>query len=492
MPVGLQSSGVNLRNALRGTFVLVAATGLLGGVQNPASDDSVVVHAVRSYRGQQRTQIDAFLQVPYGWIVPTADDPGGKLSYEVSVRVTDSAGLTLLNESWQNHADAGLRGEEAFGVQRINFSVAPGRYRLGVQVKDSISGRTESSAIDLQGFSAPPAASDLLLSPKIRLATESDSVPQTAEVRWGPMVVTAAARLELTPLRPHAFYLLEAYSSDSASGTLSMAVSDSQDKQEVRTDPIAVQVARGGGVLHGQLNLAGLPPGHYTMKALLDLGHGTIERSAGFLMHGVGESLEKDVALREVERVSDQGYFAEMNDDSLTAAAAPLEVIAQSGELQSWRKTLSITGKRNFLARFWAARDPTPRTPRNEAREAFYQNVERANREYRESGQGTPAGWRSDRGRIYLNNGSPDEVKQQGAHGEGGRLQSRALAWEVWHYTSSGKDRFYIFIDRTGMGTYKLVHSNDVKQNGLGNWNEFFGRDDLEEISRFLGVDVLR
>jgi len=53
-------------------------------------------------------------------------------------------------------------------------------------------------------------------------------------------------------------------------------------------------------------------------------------------------------------------------------------------------------------------------------------------------------GWRSDRGRIYLRNGPPDEVKQQGAHGEGGRLQSRALGWEVWRYTSSGKDRFRI------------------------------------------------
>jgi GWxTD domain-containing protein len=472
---------------LQGTAVLVAATVLLGGVQNPAGDQSVVVRAVRSYRGLQRTQIDAFLQVPYGWIAPTRDAPGGKLSYQVSVRVTDSTGLTLLNESWQNHADAGLRGEAAFGMEVIHFSVAPGRYRLGVEVKDSISGRRESSSIDLQGFTAPPAASDLLLSPQIRLATGNDSVPQTAEVRWGPMIVTAAARLELTPLRARAFYLLEAYSSEQASGTMRMVVIDSLDNVVVRTDPLTVQVAAGGGVLHGLLNLTGLPPGQYTMKALLDLGHGTIERSAGFLMHGVGETLEKDVARKEAERVTDEGYFAQMTDDSLTAAAAPLEMIAESGELRSWQKTLSVRAKQNFLTRFWTARDPTPGTPQNEAREAFYQSVDRANQAYRESGQGTLAGWRSDRGRIYLRNGPPDEVKQQGAHGEGGRLQSRALAWEVWRYTSSGKDRYYIYIDRTGLGAYKLVRSNDVKESGLSNWNEYFSRDDLQEISRFLG-----
>jgi GWxTD domain-containing protein len=485
--------GVNLGKTLEGTLVLVATTVLLGGVQAPSTTDrNVVVRAVRSYRGESRTQVDAFLQVPYRWIASTKDSAGGLLSYQVSVQVTDSTGLTLMKESWQNHADGRLRGTDAFGVEVIHFSVAPGRYRLAVEVKDSISGQSGSSAIELLGFASPPPASDLLLSPQIRMATGTDSVPQAAEVRWGPMVVTAAAQLELTPLRPNAFYLVEAYSPEPATGTLEMVVSDSSGKIVVQTAPIPIQVAAGGGVLHGRLDLAGLPSGPYTMKALLDLGHGSIERSANFLMHGVGETLEKEVARQGAARVADEGYFAQMNQDSVEAARAPLEVIAESDELASWDKSLSLTAKRRFLARFWTARDPTPGTPRNEAREGFYRKVDFANREYREAGRGSPAGWRSDRGRIYLRNGPPDDVKQQGAHGEGGRLQSRALGWEVWRYTSSGKDRFYIFVDRTGLGTFKLVRSNDVKENGLMNWNEFFGRDDLEEIGRFLGRDVFR
>lgn len=228
------------------------------------------------------------------------------------------------------------------------------------------------------------------------------------------------------------------------------------------------------------------------MKAVLNLGRGPIERSAGFLMHGVGETLEKEAARLAEDRVTDEGYFGQMNQDSLMAAAAPLGAIAESGELASWNKSLSLRAKRNFLTRFWAARDPTAGTARNEAREAFYQNVQLANREYKETGNGSQVGWRTDRGRIYLRNGPADEVKQQGAHGEGGRLQSRALAWEVWRYTSSGKDRFYVFVDRSGLGTYRLVRSNDIREVGLSNWNEFFGRDDLEEISRFLGRDVFR
>jgi GWxTD domain-containing protein len=489
----LKTGRLHLRNTLKGSLALVATAVLLGGVQAPSTTErGVAVGVVRSYRGESRTQVDAFLQVPYNWIASTQDNRGGMLSYQVSVQVTDSTGLTLVNESWQNHADGRLRGTDASGVEVFHFSLAPGRYQLAVEVKDSISGQAASSAIQLQGFASPPPASDLLLSPQIRMATGSDSVPQAAEVRWGPMVVTAAAELELTALRSTAFYLLEAYSVEPATGTLEMIVRDSAGKTVVRTAPNSIQVAAGGGVLHGRLDLAGLPPGPYTMKALVDLGHGPIERSANFLMHGVGETLEKEVARQGAARVTDEGYFGEMNRDSVEAAEAPLESIAESEELAGWDKSLSLAAKRRFLARFWTARDPTTGTPRNEAREDFYRKVDFANREYREAGRGGPAGWRSDRGRIFLRNGPPDDVKQQGAHGEGGRLQSRALAWEVWRYTSSGKDRFYIFVDRTGLGTFKLVRSNDVKENGLVNWNEFFGRDDLDEIGRFLGQDVFR
>ena len=485
-------SGVNLR-AFRGVLALGTATVLLGGVQSPAGDPgSIALRAVRSYRGEHRTQIDAFLQVPYSWITPTRDAPDGVLSYKVSVRVKDSTGLTLLNDAWQNHANADLRRAEASGVEVIHFSIAPGRYRLEVEIKDSTSGKSASSAIELEGFASPPPASDLLLSPQIRLAAGKDSVPERAEVLWGPMLVTAAVQLELTPLRARAFYLLEAYSRNAAKGTLEMVVSDSLEKTVIRSASSPVEVAAGGGVLHGQLDLAGLPPGRYSMKAVLNLGGAPIERSAGFLMHGLGAILEKEAARLSVERVTDEGYFAHMSEDSLMAAAVPLEVIAKSGELANWDKSLSLRAKRNFLTQFWAQRDPIPVTPRNEAREAFYRKVQLANAEYRETGHGSLAGWRSDRGRIYLKNGPPDEVKQQGAHGEGGRLQSRALAWAVWRYTSSGKDRFYIFVDRTGLGTYSLVRSNDVKENVVSNWNEYFGRDDLDEISRFLGRDVFR
>ncbi len=457
------------------------------------TEGGVILRAVRSYRADQgRTQVDAFVQVPLRLMEPTTDGPNGMLSYRMEGRVTDSTGLTLYQQAWQNHAPAPGDRSDAYAVEMIRFSLAPGRYRLVITAQDSVSGHKAESAVDLSGFSSTPSASDLLLSPQIRLATPTDTEPRPAELRWGRMLVTAAAELELTPLRAEAYYLLEAYSKQDASGTLTVRVADTTGKVMVRATPVSVTVPAGGGVLQGRLSLAGLPPARYEMTASLKLGQDSVvERSAGFVMAGLSETLERDVARREASKITDQGYFADMNDAELTQAKDPLMIIAQSGELSSWDKALSLNAKRNFLAGFWARRDPTPATPQNEAREDFYKKVEYANRTYRRASR-DEEGWRSDRGRIYLRNGQPDDVLRQGAHGAGGRVQSKAMPYEVWHYTASGKDRFYIFVDRSGTGAYSLVHSNDVREATLADWNEYFGKDDLEDIQRFLGVEIFR
>jgi GWxTD domain-containing protein len=439
------------------------------------------LRAVRSFRPEEgRTEVNAFVQVPYSMMGPTVEGEGGALSYQVTVRVTDSTGLTLLQNAWQNHAPAEVRSPDASAVDMVHFSIAPGRYRLEVAVVDSVSGRRAASAVDLEGFAAAPPASDLLLSPQIRPATATDTVPRPAELRWGKMLVTAAARLELTPLRPTAYYLLEAYSGKEEKGTLSLRVTDSTGKVLVRTPATPVTVPQGGGVLKGQVDLAGLPGGTYTMTAALSLSQ-SVERSAMFTMANIGETLTRTVARREANKITDEGYFAAMAAAELDAAEEPLAVIARSGELRAYDKTLSANAKRRFLTDFWQRRDPTPGTPRNESRDAFYQAIVYANEHYREGGRTRP-GWKSDRGRIFLKNGPPDETLQR-------EQQALAPPYEVWRYRT-GKDRWYCFVDRSrGVGLFQLIHSNDVNESGLPNWREILTPEALQDVGRFLGID---
>jgi GWxTD domain-containing protein len=446
-------------------------------------DTDLILRAVRSYRAEGgRTEVNAFVQVPYLLMQPTTSGPEGRLSYRVEVRVTDSTGLKLLEQSWQNQATAALRRPDAFAVDMVRFSLAPGHYRLEVAVVDSVSGRRAATGVDLEGFASAPAASDLLLSPQIRPTAAGDTVPRPAELRWGQMLVAAAARLDLTPLRPTAYYLLEAYSPTEANGTLRLRVADSTGKALISTAETPVQVPTGGGVLKGQLDLTGLPPGNYDMVAALELGGKSVERAAGFTMAGLDETLEKDVVRREAAKVTDEGYFEAMSVEELELAKEPLVILAESGELSKWSRDLSLRAKRRFLVDFWKRRDPTPDTPVNEARQVFYEGVAYADKTFGEKGRVSAPGWRTDRGRIYVKYGEPEELLD--------RVQAgRAVPYQVWRYRR-GRDRYYVFADRSnGIGIYQLVHSNDVKEIGVPNWREIVTQEGVADIGRFLGVD---
>jgi GWxTD domain-containing protein len=460
--------------------LLAVFAGIPLGLMADQRDTGVVLRAVRFYRADQdRTRVKGLVQIPLSFL--QSSRPGGEASYTVSVRVSDSTGLALYQQSWQSRARS--EGDSnAYTVEIVDFAIAPGKYRFEVAVSDSVSEKKLSSSTELQALSDTSVASDLLIAPEMRLATANDTVPRPGEFRTGNNLVTASARVLLTPLRATVFYLLEAYADQEGEGTLSVAIRDSAGAISMKTQPLPVKVTAGGSMLKGQLDLTGLPPGNYVMVADLQLGGRTTQRSAEFTMAGLTETLARDAARREAERDTDEGYFGAMSDAELDAANAPLEYIAESRELSAWSSKLSTAAKRRFLTSFWKQRDPTPGTVRNERREAFYGAVDYANRTFREGGRNPVSGWRSDRGRIYAKNGAPDEVFRR-------QQEGRAPPYEVWSY-ARGRGYYYIFADRSGFGAYTLIHTNDLKETSLPGWTEVLGGPAVDDAGRFLGVDL--
>jgi GWxTD domain-containing protein len=60
-----------------------------------------------------------------------------------------------------------------------------------------------------------------------------------------------------------------------------------------------------------------------------------------------------------------------------------------------------------FIEQFWHRRDPTPGTPANEFKEEHYRRISYANQRF----AGDVPGWRTDRGRVYISLGPPDEIE---------------------------------------------------------------------------------
>src|SRR5918997_1810390 len=68
-----------------------------------AQQSGLVMRAVRFYRAEMnRTRVKGLVQIPLALLQPAG--PNRARSYAMSVRVADSTGLTLYQQSWQSHA----------------------------------------------------------------------------------------------------------------------------------------------------------------------------------------------------------------------------------------------------------------------------------------------------------------------------------------------------------------------------------------------------
>jgi len=462
--------------------IVPALVAVLCGTALPAQTPALTVSAVRFYRPDKQTTVKAFVEVPAQLAEPVAAGRTDSVKYQVALKVTDSAGVTLHSETWGKSL---LNEPGAAGVDIVEFVVPSGRYRLEATVLNGAGQRKAQSAAEIQGYTTPPQASDLLLAPMMRVADNAtDTVPHAGEMRRGNTLIAATATLHLTPLRTHAYYLLEAYNYGELdeTGSMQVAVLDSAKKVLTQTPPVAVRIGSGGGILKGQLDLEGLPEGRYRMVVAVDLGGSKVERGADFTMAPLATTVARNAELTKVALTTDEGYFAAMSEAQLDTAAAPLLYLANSSERSLIRgfDKLSPAAKRRFLTEFWQKRAPDTTSQQNPARERFYAAIDFANRAFSEGTRRAQSGWRTDRGRIYAKNGAPDDVLRRPSGG--------TLPYEVWRYTR-GRSRYYVFADRTGIGAYNLLKTNDLEEPSFPGWREILKEDAVQDIGRYVGVD---
>ncbi len=102
--------------------------------------------------------------------------------------------------------------------------------------------------------------------------------------------------------------------------------------------------------------------------------------------------------------------------------------------------------REHFIEQFWLRRDPTPATGENEFKEEYYRRIAYANQHF----AGGIPGWKTDRGRIYIIYGPPDEIE---SHPSGS--QTKPFPYEQW---------LYRLIE--GIGTNVIVEFTDEGRTG--------------------------
>jgi GWxTD domain-containing protein len=142
-------------------------------------------------------------------------------------------------------------------------------------------------------------------------------------------------------------------------------------------------------------------------------------------------------------------WFSYNQRYSLKDQIDQLRYIASQNE---WRVLSKVPKDRyaDAIESFWRAHDPTPGTIRNENREYFYQRVIKADELF--TIHRRMVGWKSDRGRIYIKFGEPDQIVNDSF--PIGRAPSIS-----WHYFRL--NRVFVFEDNRGFGQFRLRNTED-------------------------------
>jgi GWxTD domain-containing protein len=458
--------------ALRHTLALAALSAASAGAQT-SGGGALEIETARFYRAASgQTVIDAFCRVPFNLLDPLTRGAAGNAVYRVTVAVKDSAGLELFARSWTQAIPARLlSAARGSSVETFSFAGQPGRYTIDVQVSDSASGRVTRVTEEVRAFAQSPGASDLLLGTALRRGAPGDTTERSGEVRKGSVFIASAGRPVLTPQQATLGYYIELYPAAAETVAVSLRVLKMDGSAVVTVPEQRVPVPAGGGATNGVLPLAGLPPGEYQLELTERAAAGSQVRTAPFGMTG----FETEAAMAAAAPAA-RDLFEGLSEAALDTLYGPLVYLMNESE-QGLYPSLTLEGKRNYLRQFWAKRDPSPGTAQNEGYDDYYRRIAEANRRFREGGAAEIPGWRTDRGRIFLRYGPPDEVLSRPQAGS-------TNPYEVWKYTRV-RPLKYVFLDQTRFGNYALIWTDNRREPSRPNWVELLGPEAVQDVERF-------
>jgi GWxTD domain-containing protein len=209
------------------------------------------------------------------------------------------------------------------------------------------------------------------------------------------------------------------------------------------------------------------------------------------------ETIARPLSEREKKRRDDKlrkeletPYRKWLNED--------VAYIITDEERAAFKRLQTDEEREQFIEQFWLRRDPTPDSIENEFKEEHYRRIAYANEHY---ASGIP-GWKTDRGRIYITYGPPDENESHPSGGsyerpmeEGGGTTS-TYPFEKWRYRyieGVGTDVNIEFVDPSMSGEYRMTMDPSEKdallyvpnagltmyeQMGLTSKNDRFNRSD--------------
>lgn len=360
-------------------------------------------------------------------------------------------------------------------VEQLRTTVAPGDYELAVTIQ--VPGDEGPSEFGLvRDVVVPAYATDPALS-SIQVATSITRASDPAEsfvksglvVRPNPDTFYGQA-LSSVP------YYVEVYNPATEGTTYTLLTFLSETNQpnplpgkQSRTE----RTARPVDVVVGRMDVSDLPSGIYTLNlAVLGPGNEAIAETRKRIFV-INPDIERPGGTPTLDY--EDTIFAVMGTEELDQHLEHALVIATQSEqsrIDELRSRGTDEEKQSYLASFWRARDTEPNPLVNDAYERFYERLRIAEDRYREPGAN--AGYKSDRGRVFLKYGAPANIERN-------TFDQQLVPHEIWTYENIPGEgaALFVFADRfTTSRQFMLIHSTVRGEVSLPDW-----RRELQTLS---------
>lgn len=144
-----------------------------------------------------------------------------------------------------------------------------------------------------------------------------------------------------------------------------------------------------------------------------------------------------------------------LDDGEWDRKTSQLEYIASFSEINRL-KDAEKSQRDSLWFEFWKKHDPTPHTGFNEKEVEYFNRVEYCEKQFSHG----DLGWRSDRGRVYVKLGPPDEIQSYPYYNPPkdpyNPVPELYDSYIVWYYYKISRQ--FVFGDRYGLGQYILLN----------------------------------
>ncbi len=412
------------------------------------------------------TYLEFYYGVSEASLTYRRDSAGYRGALEMTLEVTGSAGILdarhwvlprLMRDSAELRAPKNILSFETLALPR-------GEYRLSLVGRDSVDpsrADTVSIPVSIRGF--PPdteGLSDIELCSRITPDADRSSpfYRNTLEVIPNP------SRLYGQGL-PVVHFYAEVYNLNLTSGpdvVLRAAILDNYGTEVVsqaKRKPRAHQ----SSAEYGSMNVASLPGGSYRLRiSLLDSTAvparllATTEKK--FFVYNPGVLRDEGAsAAKRQDRL-----FSFMTESEADDEIRKIRYLTTEPERRQIEQLADLTAKRNFLTTFWSGRETDAATGPALVREQYLARIRQADMQYTERNR---EGWLSDRGRVSVVYGPPDDVERHPS-------ETETHPYEIWEYKSLQGGVVFVFVDKLGFGSYRLVHSTHMNELRNDKWYE--------------------